>query len=103
MKEYIFPDENRAIRQYIGAEVPLNIDDKCRLEFEYCPETSLLYIRNKSFYSNKLSHFDSVDALAQRLTLPPVGTIIAQTCCIPSKLKMSFCMDQFGFTVQRVY
>lgn len=72
MKEYFFPNESRAIRQYIGAEVPLNIDDNCRLEFEYCPETSLLYIRNKSVYSNKLSHFDSVDALAQRLTLPPV-------------------------------
>lgn len=72
MKEYIFPDESRAIRQYIGAEVPLNIDGDCKLEFEYCPETSLLYIRHKSFCSDKLSHFDSVDALARRLTLPPV-------------------------------
>ena len=72
MKEYIFPDENRAIRQYKGAEVVLNIDDDCRLEFEFCRETSLIYIRRKSFYSEKLTHCDDKDALVARLTMPPV-------------------------------
>lgn len=72
MKEYIFSDENRAIRQYTGAEVKLDIDGDCRLEFDYRRETSLLYIRRKSYYSEKLAHCDDIDALVQRLTLPPV-------------------------------
>lgn len=72
MKEYIFPDENRAIRQYTGAEVKLDIDGDCQLEFDYRRETSLMYIRRKSFYSSKLAHCDDVDALVERLTLPPI-------------------------------
>lgn len=72
MKEFIFPKDNRTIRQYENTEVGLNIDDDCTLEFEYCRATSLLYIRRKSFYSDKLSHFDDTDALIRHLTVPPI-------------------------------
>lgn len=71
MKEYIFPAENRVIRKYLGAEVSLNIENNCRLEFEFCPANALLYIRRKSYYSDKLAHFEDVDVLVDHLTMPP--------------------------------
>lgn len=70
MNEFNISDENRTIRQYSSGEVQFSVEDDEMVEIEYCHTNDFMYLRTKSYFSGKIEHCNSVDALIKRLTLP---------------------------------
>lgn len=60
---------NRVIRFDYGEEVKLDIDGDTEVEFEYCRVNDLMYIREKSWYSEKLPRCEGIGVIKERLKL----------------------------------